>query len=267
MALRLVLLAAIAVTLAGCHGVLHDPPEIDRASLLAAKAEADAGEPPPAPRRLSEREARHRLNVAVRRVRAAGEEVCRELGLGTCSWRFVYAPKRTLNASVSIDGRITLNHGLAERAGSEEEICLVIAHEMGHLAADHARPHRYWYVLGWEIGWRVGVVVDRLAAFGGGHRTRGTAYGAWYGKWIGNLIGSRQREREADHLGVLIAYRAGIDLDRARGLELAEARRYGRLRSTVFDTHPLGAERLAAFDRAVAEVRATGGRLPERMRP
>ena len=55
-----------------------------------------------------------------------------------------------------------------------------------------------------------------------------------------------------------------MDLDRARAFLVTMARASGRRETGMLDTHPAGPERLAAWDRAVAEVRATNGRLPQR---
>ena len=42
------------------------------------------------------------------------------------------------------------------------------------------------------------------------------------------------------------------------------ARMDGDARTGLLDSHPVGADRLAGWDRAVAEIRASGGRLPPR---
>lgn len=59
-------------------------------------------------------------------------------------------------------------------------------------------------------------------------------------------------------------YRAGLDLDRARGFLVTLARASGRKETGMLDSHPAGPERLAAWDKAVAEIRASGGALPKR---
>jgi hypothetical protein len=42
------------------------------------------------------------------------------------------------------------------------------------------------------------------------------------------------------------------------------ARLSRQMRTELLDTHPAGPERIAGWDRAVAEIRATNGRLPPR---
>ena len=65
-------------------------------------------------------------------------------------------------------------------------------------------------------------------------------------------------------MAALILYRAGVDLDKARGLLVTMAAGSGRMATTFLDSHPAGPERVAAWDRSVAEIRASNGRLPQR---
>ncbi len=257
----------LALLVTGCHGAVHRLPEIAASDIEAARLDLQADNPGMASRRLTPRQARQKLRRAFDRVHEAGVSVCHEIGLASCDWRFVPVADRLPNAAAGSEGEIFLTHGLAERADSEEEICLVIAHEMAHLAANHPATGERFERLGWEIGWKVGHALDAFSGFGGGRGGRFTRLGVVYGRWIGSLLWVRQREREADTIAVLIAHRAGLDLDRARGYGLKLAHLFGHRESGVFDTHPLGAERLAVVDAAIATVRATDGRLPPRAAP
>jgi predicted Zn-dependent protease len=88
--------------------------------------------------------------------------------------------------------------------------------------------------------------------------------GANIGAAIGKISFSKEQEREADYLAAVVLYRADIDLDKARGILVTMARASGRRETGMLDTHPAGPERLAAWDKAVAEVRASRGALPKR---
>ena len=66
---------------------------------------------------------------------------------------------------------------------------------------------------------------------------------------------------------MLIAYRAGLDLEKAQQFNINLARVDPLARSEAFDMHPLGSERVALGERAIADVRAREGRLPPRLRP
>ena len=64
-----------------------------------------------------------------------------------------------MNATAMGYGNIVLNRGIVEYAATEEEVCLVVAHEIGHHAANHvARGTRNQM-----IGAMIGVAVVGLA--------------------------------------------------------------------------------------------------------
>jgi predicted Zn-dependent protease len=88
--------------------------------------------------------------------------------------------------------------------------------------------------------------------------------GANVGGAIGRISFSKEQEREADYIAAVILYRSGVDLDRARGFLVTMARASGRTETGMLDTHPAGPERIAGWDQAVAEIRSSSGRLPER---
>ncbi len=217
---------------------------------------------PPLRRWVSDEEAAMTLRTAIQLVRPPATNLCHEMNVGVCDWKFRMSRDRDLNAGAMGYGNIVLNRGIVEYAASEEEVCLVVAHEIGHHAANHvARGTRNQM-----IGALIGVAVAGLAAAAtGSNPSRGaTESAAQLGATIGRLSYSKEQEREADYMAALILYRAGIDLDKARGLLVTMARGSGRMETTFLDSHPAGPERVAAWDRAVAEIRASNGRLPQR---
>ena len=88
--------------------------------------------------------------------------------------------------------------------------------------------------------------------------------GADVGGAIGRISFSKEQEREADYLAAVILYRSDVDLDKARPFLVTMARASGRKETGMLDTHPAGPERVAGWDRAVAEIRASNGKLPQR---
>jgi predicted Zn-dependent protease len=244
----------------GC-GAVHQLPEVSNGNIAMAQAEVRMA-PPPQRRWVSDDEAAVTLRTAIQLVRGPAANLCHEMNVGVCDWRFRMSRDRDLNAGAMGYGNIVLNRGIVEYAANEEEVCLVVAHEIGHHAANHvARGTRNQM-----IGALIGVAVAGLAAAAtGSHPSSGaTQSAAQLGATIGRLSYSKEQEREADYMAALILYRAGIDLDRARGLLVTMARGSGRMETTFLDSHPAGPERVAAWDRAVAEIRASNGRLPQR---
>jgi predicted Zn-dependent protease len=121
-----------------------------------------------------------------------------------------------------------------------------------------------------QVGALVGAVLlgalGAAASYASGVNVTNSAVqtGADLGAKVGGISYSKEQEREADYIAALILYRSGIDLDKARGFLVTMARASGRKETGMLDSHPAGPERIAGWDQAVAEIRATNGRLPQR---
>ncbi len=252
----------------GCSGAVHQLPEISRGNLGLAQSEVQGAGGPPSRRTVSDEEVLETLRSAERRIRAPAAQLCSEMNVGVCQWRFGAVRDRSMNAGAMPNGLIVVNRGIVEYAENEEEVCLVIAHEMGHQAANHVAASQHNQAVGAMIGAVLLGVAAAAASHGsyvGADVTRSAVKaGANLGGTIGHISFSKEQEREADYLAALILYRAGIDLDKARGFMVKMARASGQRETGMLDTHPAGPERIAGWDRAVAEIRASNGRLPRR---
>jgi predicted Zn-dependent protease len=265
-------LAAVAICagtgVAGCSGAVHQLPTITERQLGLAQTEVGASGGPPTRHAVSDEEARDVMNSALRRIRPSADQVCREMNVGVCVWHFRRSPSGSVNAGAGANGLIEVNQGIVEYAANEEEVAMVIAHEIGHQSANHMAHTQRNQMAGAIAGAILLGAVGAIATKGhrdGAYVTRVAAEtGAKTGGAIGRISFSKEQEREADYLAAVILYRAGLDLDKARGFQVTMAR-YSRKKETgVLDTHPAGPERLAAWDRAVEEIRASKGRLPQR---
>jgi predicted Zn-dependent protease len=145
---------------------------------------------------------------------------------------------------------------------------LVIAHEIGHHSANHLAASQRNQVVGAVIGavlmGAVGALASYKSPYGGSVTRQAAQTGGDLGGAIGRISFSKEQEREADYLAAVIMYRSALDLDKARGFLVTMARASGRKETGMLDTHPAGPERLAAWDKAVAEIRASNGALPKR---
>jgi len=247
---------------------VHQLPQISQGNLGLAQTEVqEAGGPPPR-RAVTDEEVLETLRSAERRIRAPAAQICGEMNVGVCEWRFGAVRDRSMNAGAWPNGLIVVNRGIVEYAANEEEVCLVIAHEMGHQAANHIATSQRNQAVGAMIGavlLGVAAAAASYRSYGGADITRSAVEtGANLGGAIGGISFSKEQEREADYLAALILYRAGVDLDKARGFLVTMARASGQRETGMLDTHPAGPERIAGWDRAVAEIRAANGRLPRR---
>lgn len=259
----------MAAVLAGCSGAVHRLPQVDGGQLGLAQSELQAQGGAPARRAVSDDEVMETLTAALKRIRPAATQLCHEMQVGVCTWTFRLSSDRSLNASAGPNGLIIVNRGIVEYAQSEDEVAMVIAHEIGHQAASHLATAQRNQAVGAAVGaillGALGVAASASANDRSGVLARqGVQSGANLGAAVGRISYSKEQEREADYIAALILYRSGMDLDKARTFLVTMARASGRRETGMLDTHPAGPERLAAWDRAVAEIRASKGRLPQR---
>jgi predicted Zn-dependent protease len=255
--------------LCGCAGAVHQLPQIDSGHLSLAQSEVQAAGGAPSRHQVSDQEVKQALDAALDRIRPAATQLCHEMRVGVCVWQFHLSGDRSLNANAGPGGVITVNRGIVEYAQNEEEVAVVIAHEMGHQMANHVATG----VRNQQVGALAGTIpLGALGAVAGYYArdTTGTIAGqaAKAGGQLGGAVGrisfSKEQEREADYLAAVILYRSGMDLDKARGFMVTIARASTRKETGMLDSHPAGPERLAGWDKAVAEIRASNGRLPQR---
>lgn len=252
----------------GCAGAVHQLPQISSGNLSLAQTEVQGAGGPPRRHAVSDDEVLDILRSATRRIRGPAQQVCHEMNVGVCQWRFRVLADRSMNASAGPNGVILVNRGIVEYAANEEEVCLVIAHEMGHQAANHIEAGQRNQAIGAAIGAVLLGVAGAAASYGSYNSYDVTRQAAELGSNIGGGIGrisfSKEQEREADYLAAVILYRSGADLDKARGFLVTMARASGEKETGMLDTHPAGPERIAGWDRAVEQIRASNGRLPQR---
>jgi predicted Zn-dependent protease len=263
------LLAVLGASLLGaCSGSVHRLPSIDQANLNLAQTEvARAGGAPPR-HSVTDEEVQVSLRAALEKIRPAATQLCQQMAVGTCTWRFIMLPDRSLNASAGANGVVAVNRGVVEYANSEEEVALVIAHEIGHHSANHLAASQRNQIVGALVGavlmGAVGAIASSNSRYNYAVTDASVRAGANIGATVGRVSFSKEQEREADYLAAVTLYRSGLDLDKARNFLVTLARASGRKETGMLDSHPAGPERLAAWDKAVAEIRASGGALPKR---
>ena len=196
---RAVLFGLGACALCGCSGALHRLPAADAGQVSLAQAEIGTGALPTR-RAVTDEEVLGTLRWVAARILGPARGVCSEIGRGICEWRFRAVRDRTMNASAMGNGLIVVNRGIVEYARSEDEVAFVLAHEIGHHAADHVRQSRVNTAVGGLIGGLLfgGAVI---AAGGSGSGAVDAAdIGMRAGGGIGRISFSKEQEREADYI-------------------------------------------------------------------
>ncbi len=253
-ALSLALLALVA-----CSGV-------DRPGVPATGAERQEARrllqasAIPQQRRLGEAAQHALLARVVRHIRPAAHRVCLRMQGANCgailTRRPVRSRSRQINAHVDGSHRVTMNAGLLSAAGSDQEIAAVLAHEYGHVIADHVDKRMKDATAGALGGLVAGTLAGALICSRSDRDCFGdmTQTGGSLGVGIGVLSYSQQHELEADYYSALILAEAGVPLKAGEQMLMRLARTkegregsYGPLGMAMARTHPANDERIARW--------------------
>lgn len=167
-------------------------------------------------------------------VQRVGNRIIDAAGLrGTRNWRIFLVKSPSANAFVTPDGNIVVFTGLLPVAKSEAALAGVLGHEVAHVMARHS-AERMSHVLAGQIAL---AAVDAALSNSKHRPLIGAAVGL--GIQYGVLLPySREHESEADHIGMLLAARAGYDpVEFAEMWRRMEARK-GATKWEFASTHP-----------------------------
>lgn len=255
----------LSLGLAACAGSMHRLPLISQDEVIEAGSEITAAPDLHTVRRTSGQNQALVVRAA-ERLQKAAYALCNQVGHSPCRFEVVFDPSDEVNAYASGTDKIVIFEGLVKYLETEDEVAAVVAHEMGHHIAGHIDKT--------QMNAGAGAVVSTIlytavmvAATGGNVDPNafnsGLNSSAQVGASLGQLSFSKEHEREADYIAAYMLARAGYDLDRARRLWVQLTKSSGNMQTDMFDSHPAGPDRLAAWDVAVAEVAASDDLLPE----
>ncbi len=233
------------IFLQGC-GVTYQLPIPPSSTLIEAANEIRAT-PTREPVTVSLNSAEKRLGEIERRLQPATQELClnlRERASADCrTWQISIIDEDEINAYATGTNDVVVHRGVIEYAQKDDEIALVVAHELSHHLLNHLNESAARNILGSLIGAAVATTI-------GGASSGNRDAGAEVGSWIANQSFSRAQEKEADIMAGRLLFNAGYSLTQARSqfILLAQLSDHARVRSTFLDTHPVGPERLAHWD-------------------
>lgn len=262
-----VLILAIWV-LTGCAGAQFRLPQISDADIdhAALAVEGDTSKLTSVDR--SPAESRALVEAVTLRLEAVAPALCALAETTDCRFEVRYVEDSKVNATTSGDGTIRIHQGLLRYLATEEEVAAVVAHEMGHHISDHVAETQSNATVGAIIGAvLIGGLLGAAGCYSGAYCGSANTQAAMeqgmaLGSDIGAISFSKEQEREADLLGAYLLSRAEYDLAKAGELFVVLARMSDDTRASMFDTHPAGPERIAAWEKAIAEVQASPNGLP-----
>ena len=159
-----------------------------------------------------------------------------------CNYPVNFSSDDTVNAYA--DGaRIVVLKGLVNFVRSDDELALIIAHELAHNIESHVEAQQ----VNSTVGFMLGIAFDSL--LGTGYTFQDLGYG------MGALSHSASFEREADYIGMYILAHTDYDIEAVPKLWRRMSVLGGGQSITYSGTHPTTAERILALEKTVREIK------------
>ncbi len=236
-----VLIVAL-VQLTGCATVQ----ETGRKQVILVSASQEAQMGLDAFSQIKKQEKISRDPVLNARIQRIGKNIAGSVGreLPNAQWEFVVFESEQINAFALPGGKVGVYTGLINLASSDDEIAVVMGHEVAHVSSRHGAERQSQAML-------IGIGGAALAIGTQEDKNREyylLAYGL--GSTLGSLAYSRDHETEADVVGLRFAARAGYDPRAAVTFwTKMAAKETGGRPPKFLSTHPPSQERIANLQR------------------
>ena len=231
-------LLAVLLLMSGCYTV----PETGRSSFILPMVD-DVAQGAAAFSEIKSKEKVSHNPVENERVRRIGRRIAEAVGsaLPGAVWEFVvFDAPDTVNAFALPGGKVGVYSGLLNLATADDEIAIIMGHEIGHVTARHGAERMSEGVLV-AMG---GLVLDASTQGKKNHDLLLAGYGLAAGG--GMLAFSRAHESEADYIGIRYAAKAGYNPMAAITFwQKMEKAGKGRKVPALLSTHPSHERRIA----------------------
>lgn len=192
-----------------------------------------------------------------KRIAAATEQYLKANGMAdevkNFSWEFNLVKDPQVNAFCMPGGKIVVYEGLLSLVASDDELAVVVGHEVAHAVAKHSNERMSQQLMAQYGAAILGAAVSNKSA--AVRQAANTVYGvgAQYGVM---LPFSRKHESEADYMGLVFMTMAGYNPDVA--VNFWQKMSAGKSGSTpeFMSTHPSDVTRIAEIQRALPEIKA-----------
>ena len=201
-----------------------------------------------------------------RRIATATETYLTENGfandVANYAWEFNLVRDKEVNAFCMPGGKIVVYDGLLKLVASDDELAVVLGHEVAHAVAKHSNERMSQQMLASAGGAAVAI---GLAASGKSTATASVAQGVFgLGAQYGVMLPfSRKHESEADYMGLVLLTMAGYDPDAAVPFWKKMAASGGSKPPAILSSHPSDAKRIADIQKALPEIKAKYGAAPQ----
>lgn len=192
-----------------------------------------------------------------KKIAAATEAYLKANGMSSeiknFAWEFNLVQDAQVNAFCMPGGKIVVYEGVMKLVSSDDELAVVIGHEVAHAVAKHSNERMSQQVMAQYGAAILGAVVsDKSAAV---QKAAETVYGigAQYGVM---LPFSRKHESEADYMGLVFMTMAGYNPDVAVGFWQKMSAGSGGSVPEFMSTHPSDATRIADIEKELPGIKA-----------
>jgi Zn-dependent protease with chaperone function len=187
------------------------------------------------------------------RIRSAGGPDERDVllqGKSACAYPITVSEQDSINAMADGD-KIVVTKGMMRFVTNDDELALVIGHEISHNALHHMRQNKAMV----GVGAGVGLLLDVAAALGGVNTGEAfTRLGMQAGSGM-NRVFSVDLEQDADYMAIYLSERAGFNIEAAPDFwRRMAAEQPEDIEDYMGRTHPSSPERSAALQTAIAEI-------------
>lgn len=206
------------------------------------------------------------LNLSIKRAKPGetvffeiirnGEKINKEITVSSIPVNVSYEMDwaEEVNAGAG-PNKVVVTYGLMRFVKSDDEIAVILGHELAHITKGHLNKSAAGQVLGAVAAIGLGITSEIFAPGTGGAVMRGV--GGVGG--IFNRSYSQDLEREADYFGIQYVYNAGYDIDAgAQVWERFAIEVPGSMVRSYLSTHPSSPERYVRLKKAVEEIKSSG---------
>lgn len=189
------------------------------------------------------------------RIAAATELYLRENGmeseLANFAWEFNLVNDNQVNAFCMPGGKIVVYEGLMNLVASEDELAVIVGHEVAHAVAKHSNERMSQQMLT-EYGAQIlSAAVSEKSAAIQSMAAQVYGLGAQYGL---TLPFSRKHELEADYMGLILMTIAGYNPDVAIGF-WQKMSADGQQVPEFMSTHPSDAKRIREIEKELPKIK------------
>jgi predicted Zn-dependent protease len=176
-------------------------------------------------------------------------------------WQFAIIDDESPNAFAMPGGKIGFNKGMFAYAPTDEDIAVILGHEVSHVLARHSSERISQNLLA-QVG---AITLDEATKNESAAVRRAWMSGFGLGAQVGVLLPfSRAHEEEADYLGLIFMARAGYNPEAAPAFWQRFAKAGAKKPPEFFSTHPADETRVRKLQAWLPEAKA---QMPKSVSP